>query len=132
MYRKRRQTLLTEISNPNNVFNTQSFSKPNDNNNDNTNIRKTEALKDLVRRCKFSQTLCIPEWMVEIPTDLQDNWLCIPRPDGKRFIISSKKGKTVLYSLNGYTKVVKSNLPGGLYHHFGMSSSIDSISEETV
>ena len=81
---------------------------------DKSEVRKKEAKKDFARRKRFSKTLCIPEWMIEVPTDLRENWICIPRPDGKRYILSSKKGKTVLYSVNGYTKTVKSNLPGGV------------------
>ena len=114
-YSKKRQTLLTEINNPNSQLPAQFFNTPNDNANNMSNKRKEEAQKDLLRRRAFSQSICIPEWMVEIPTDLQENWICIPRPDGKRFILSSKKGKTVLYGINGYSKVVKSDLPGGMY-----------------
>lgn len=77
--------------------------------------RKTEANKDWIKRVNFSKSVCIPEWMIEIPPDLKENWICIPRPDGKRFILSSKKGKTVLYNINGYSQLVKSNLPGGAY-----------------
>ena len=77
--------------------------------------RKPEALKDLERRRRFSSTLCLPEWMIEIPPDLNTNWLVMPRPEGKRYILSSKRGKTILRSINGYSKVVKSNLPGSVY-----------------
>lgn len=77
--------------------------------------RKPEALKDLERRRRFSSTLCLPEWMIEIPADLNTNWLIMPRPEGKRYIISSKRGKTILRAINGYSKVIKSNLPGSMY-----------------
>ena len=79
--------------------------------------RKPEALKDLERRRRFSTSLCLPEWMIEIPPDLNTNWLVMPRPEGKRYILSSKRGRTVLRSVNGYSKVVKSNLPGSVYKY---------------
>ena len=79
--------------------------------------RKPEALKDWKRRRDFSATLCVPEWMVEIPSNLEADWLLIPRPEGKRFILTSKRGKTTLRSLNGYAKHIKSNLPGSMWMH---------------
>lgn len=95
-------------------MNTQSFdSNSNNKYNKYNQQRKQEALKNFEKRVLFSQSLCIPEWMIEIPNDLKTNWICIPRPDGKRYILSSKKGNTLLFGVNGYSKVVKSNLPGG-------------------
>lgn len=79
--------------------------------------RKPEAIKDWKRRREFSATLCVPEWMVEIPSNLEADWLLIPRPEGKRFILTSKRGKTTLRSLNGYAKHAKSNLPGSMWIH---------------
>lgn len=118
---KRRQRLFQEMDQQQLVLsNSNSISVDHINtiHSSNNTVRKKEALKDLAKRIQFSQTLCIPEWMIEIPDDLKENWVCIPRPDGKRFILSSKRGKTVLYNLSGYSKVVKSNLPGGSFYCF--------------
>ena len=57
----------------------------------------------------------MPEWMVEIPEDLASEWIIMPRPEGKRFILSAKNGKTYIRSVNGYSKLVDSNLPGSAY-----------------
>ena len=114
LYRKKRQQLFSSLENQPIFMNTQSFdsTQPNTNNKYNQQ-RKQEALKNFEKRVLFSKSLCIPEWMIEIPNDLKTNWICIPRPDGKRYILSSKKGKTTLFGINGYSKCVKSNLPGG-------------------
>jgi hypothetical protein len=71
--------------------------------------------------------LCVPEWMIEIPTDLcersiqengtdqiRSNWFVMPRPEGKRCLVISSKGKTISYLESG--KVLhhfRSVLPGG-------------------
>ena len=57
----------------------------------------------------------MPEWMVEIPEDLASEWIIMPRPEGKRFILSAKNGKTYIRSVNGYSKLIDSNLPGSAY-----------------
>lgn len=77
--------------------------------------RKEEAVRDQNRRRQFCQTLCIPEWMVEIPNDLATNWIVMPRPEGHRYLVSCKRGKASIRSLSGYTKNIKTNLPGGQY-----------------
>lgn len=112
MQRKKRHSILLEMDNQPQNSNSPF---PVNSNTSYEDRRKTEANKDWIKRVNFSKSVCIPEWMIEIPTDLKENWICIPRPDGKRFILSSKKGKTVLYSVNGYSQLVKSNLPGGVY-----------------
>ncbi len=56
----------------------------------------------------------MPEWMTEVPSDLKDNWVFVPKPDGKRYILSSKNGKSTLRSIYGYATDVKTNLPGGV------------------
>ena len=76
--------------------------------------RRAQAIKDQMKRRQFSQTLCMPEWMTEVPSDLRTNWICIPKPDGKRYILSSKNGKTTLRTIYGYAQNVKTNLPGGV------------------
>ena len=103
IYRKRREKVLLAVDEMQSVRMVEETK------------RKPEALKDLERRRRFSSTLCLPEWMIEIPPDLNANWLVMPRPEGKRYILSSKRGKTILRSVNGYSKVVKSNLPGSVY-----------------
>ncbi|KAK8825484.1 hypothetical protein WA538_003179, partial [Blastocystis sp. DL] len=94
--------------------------------------RKPEALKDWKRRRDFSATLCVPEWMVEIPSNLEADWLLIPRPEGKRFILTSKRGKTTLRSLNGYAKHIKSNLPGSILNFRGNCVLDVILSEDAV
>ena len=77
------------------------------------NKRREEAINDQRRRRRFCETLCIPEWMIEIPNDLKENWIVMPRPEGHRYILSCRRGKATIRSLSGYTKTVSTNLPGG-------------------
>ncbi|CBK21664.2 uncharacterized protein [Blastocystis hominis] len=81
--------------------------------------RKEEAVRDQNRRRQFCQTLCIPEWMVEVPNDLARNWIVMPRPEGHRYLVSCKRGKASIRSLSGYTKNIKTNLPGGQMNFSG-------------
>ena len=74
--------------------------------------RNPKSIRDLTVRQRFSSTLSMPEWMVEVPEDLASEWIIMPRPEGKRFILSAKNGKTYIRSVNGYSKLVESNLPG--------------------
>lgn len=76
--------------------------------------RRAQAMKDQMKRRQFSQTLCMPEWMTEVPSDLRSNWICVPKPDGKRYILSSKNGRSTLRTIYGYSQSVKTNLPGGV------------------
>lgn len=74
--------------------------------------RSPKAIRDLTQRQHFASTLSMPEWMVEIPEDLATEWLVKPRPEGRRYILSARNGKTYIRSMNGYSKLVDSNLPG--------------------
>jgi hypothetical protein len=73
--------------------------------------------------------LCVPEWMIEIPADLYErsveenrmksNWFVLPRPEGKRCLVISSKGKTISYLESGRVlHHFRSVLPGG-----GLNSS---------
>ena len=77
--------------------------------------RSPKAIRDLTQRQHFASTLSMPEWMVEIPEDLATEWLVKPRPEGRRYILSARNGKTYIRSMNGYSKLVDSNLPGSAY-----------------
>jgi hypothetical protein len=78
--------------------------------------------------------LCIPEWMIEIPSDLfqysitdnnndnnssnghqiKYNWYVRPRPEGKRCLVIASKGKTISYLESGTVlHHFRSLLPGG-------------------
>mmetsp|Transcript_3243 Transcript_3243/g.5042 ORF Transcript_3243/g.5042 Transcript_3243/m.5042 type:complete len:417 (-) Transcript_3243:5-1255(-) len=64
--------------------------------------------------------LCVPEWMVEIPSDLGSyhanrcNWYVVARPEGKRCVVVSSRGRTISYLENGcMLHSFKSPLPGG-------------------
>jgi len=63
----------------------------------------------------FCSMLQIPEWMVEIPSDLgPENWMVCARPEGQRCLVISQGGRTISRKKNGAVmKTFDSLLPSG-------------------
>ncbi len=56
----------------------------------------------------------LSEWLVEVHTDLTQEWLMVLCPVGKRTFVVAAKGKTSSYSKSGYRlSTFPSQLPGG-------------------
>lgn len=57
--------------------------------------------------------LQLPEWMIDCPSSLSEDWLVMPRPEGKRCLLeTSSRGQTVTRGRNGYVvHNLKSSLP---------------------
>lgn len=60
--------------------------------------KKTREERVKQRREHFSQQLMVPEWMVDVPIDLNGSgstdghgWIVVPRPEGKRCIVIANK-----------------------------------------
>lgn len=62
----------------------------------------------------YKNQLMLSEWLVDVPRDIEDNWIVVPCPVGKRCLVVASKGRTKAYARNGY-KVASfpSLLPGG-------------------
>lgn len=45
--------------------------------------------------------VALPEWLIDIPSNLADKWLVLPRPDGKRVFVVASAGRTVVRSRDG-------------------------------
>eukprot|EP00249_Psilotum_nudum_P017860 c26526_g1_i2 orf=34-1209(+) len=58
-------------------------------------------LKGAKAREWFSQQLTLPEWMVDLPVRLKEDWYVLARPAGKRCIVVSSHGTTVSRLRNG-------------------------------
>ena len=65
----------------------------------------------------------LPEWMVDCPANLSDDWLVLPRPEGKRCLLeTSSRGQAVVRGRTGFvTHSLKSSLPASccidcIYH----------------
>lgn len=80
-----------------------------------------EALKD-TKKCAettpkkwtFRHELMLSEWLVDIPTDLRENWLVKPCPKGQRMMVVATQGSTKAYTKSGYVVATfGSALPGG-------------------
>lgn len=81
--------------------------------------------------------LCEPEWMTEVPcsmilpndTGYRCNWFVCVRPEGRRCVVISSRGKTFSYLENGRVlHQFKSFLPGGgLSSQNGSSAILDCI-----
>ncbi|GAU98534.1 hypothetical protein RvY_09667 [Ramazzottius varieornatus] len=58
--------------------------------------------------------LTLSEWLYEIPSDFDDNWLMIPCPLGKRCQLVTNRGRTSVHSKTGLAMMSgTSSLPGG-------------------
>ena len=62
----------------------------------------------------YKNQLMLSEWLVEIPTDFQENWYMVVCPVAKRCLVLSANGSTTVYSRSGHhMKQFPSHLPGG-------------------
>ncbi|KAF0709675.1 Aste57867_5795 [Aphanomyces stellatus] len=85
--------------------------------------KKTREDRVKSRRDHFSNQLMHPEWMVDVPSDLNgtkkggangEGWYVLPRPDGKRCLVVSSSGTTIARTSSGsILKKFPSSLPCG-------------------
>ncbi|CAK4682995.1 unnamed protein product [Aphanomyces euteiches] len=81
--------------------------------------RKTREDRVKARRDHFSAQFMHPEWMVDVPSDLNEKgeglgWFVLPRPDGKRCLVISSNGSTIARTTSGSVlKKFPSALPCG-------------------
>lgn len=65
-------------------------------------------------RKTYKNQLMLSEWLVEVPEDLQTNWVLILCPEGRRNFVVASNGSTKVFSKSGkQVKNFPSNLPGG-------------------
>jgi len=65
-------------------------------------------------RKTYKNQLMLSEWLVEVPVDMEDKWLMILCPEGRRNLVIASNGSTKVYSKSGkQVKSFPSNLPGG-------------------
>ncbi|TYZ61531.1 hypothetical protein PybrP1_006855 [[Pythium] brassicae (nom. inval.)] len=83
--------------------------------------RKTREERVKRRREHFARQLMVPEWMVDVPRDLNGKgselgagWYVLPRPEGKRCLVVANSGLTVARIPSGsILKKFPSALPSG-------------------
>eukprot|EP00092_Neocalanus_flemingeri_P017977 GFUD01019453.1.p1 GENE.GFUD01019453.1~~GFUD01019453.1.p1 ORF type:complete len:411 (-),score=118.70 GFUD01019453.1:792-2024(-) len=65
-------------------------------------------------RKTYKNQLMLSEWLVEVPEDLEKNWLLLLCPEGRRNFVVAANGSTKVFSKSGkQVKSFPSNLPGG-------------------
>ncbi|XP_061078251.1 snurportin-1 [Conger conger] len=69
----------------------------------------------------YANQLMLSEWLVEVPPDLDTEWLMVVCPIGKRSLVIASKGSTAAYTKSGYcVNRFPSLLPGGNRHNSAM------------
>ncbi|KAF5476559.1 hypothetical protein F2P56_003303 [Juglans regia] len=64
-------------------------------------IRQASKLKGSQARKWFARQLMLPEWMIDVPDQLAQDWYVFARPAGKRCFVVSTNGTTVSRLRNG-------------------------------
>ncbi|TMW60328.1 hypothetical protein Poli38472_000370 [Pythium oligandrum] len=83
--------------------------------------KKTREERVKRRREHFNKQLMIPEWMGDVPLDLNgkgstmgEGWYVVPRPEGKRCLVVTNSGVTIARTQSGSIfKKFPSALPNG-------------------
>ncbi|XP_063053837.1 snurportin-1 [Engraulis encrasicolus] len=66
----------------------------------------------------YANQLMLSEWLVEVPAELETDWLLAVCPVGKRSLVIASKGSTAAYTKSGYcVNRFPSGLPGGNRHN---------------
>ena len=62
----------------------------------------------------YKNQLMLSKWLGEVPLDLEENWLLILCPEGRRNLVVAANGSTKVFSKSGkHVNSFPSNLPGG-------------------
>ncbi|XP_066199029.1 snurportin-1 isoform X7 [Saccopteryx leptura] len=63
---------------------------------------------------RYANQLMLSEWLIDIPSDLGQEWIVVVCPVGKRSLIVASRGSTSAYTKSGYcVNRFSSLLPGG-------------------
>ncbi|XP_030639153.1 snurportin-1 [Chanos chanos] len=69
----------------------------------------------------YANQLMLSEWLVDVPADLNTEWVLVVCPVGKRSLVVASKGSTAAYTKSGYcVNRFPSLLPGGNRHNSSM------------
>ncbi|KAL4622770.1 snurportin-1-like [Arapaima gigas] len=76
----------------------------------------------------YANQLMLSEWLVDVPSDLDLEWLLVVCPVGKRSLIVASRGSTAAYTKSGYcVNRFPSLLPGGNRHNSATGKEFDAI-----
>ncbi|XP_015676243.1 snurportin-1 [Protobothrops mucrosquamatus] len=71
---------------------------------------------DLVKKLpkRYANQLMLSEWLIDVPPDLDQEWLFVVCPTGKRALVVASRGTTAVYTKSGFcVNRFPSLLPGG-------------------
>ncbi|KNA13288.1 hypothetical protein SOVF_118140 [Spinacia oleracea] len=74
-------------------------------------VRQASKLRGQESRRWFARQLMLPEWMIDVPDRLSQDWFVLARPAGKRCFVVSTNGTTVSRQRNG---IVLHHFPSAL------------------
>ncbi|NXD69593.1 SPN1 protein, partial [Eolophus roseicapillus] len=75
-----------------------------------------DAGKRLPKR--YANQLMLSEWLVDVPVDLEEEWVVVVCPVGKRALVVASRGSTAAYTKSGFcVNRFPSLLPGGNRHN---------------
>ncbi|NXP10608.1 SPN1 protein, partial [Thinocorus orbignyianus] len=75
-----------------------------------------DADKKLPKR--YANQLMLSEWLVDVPSDLEQEWVVVVCPVGKRALVVASRGTTAAYTKSGFcVNRFPSLLPGGNRHN---------------
>ncbi|KAM6303450.1 snurportin-1 isoform 1-T2 [Podargus strigoides] len=75
-----------------------------------------DAGKKLPKR--YANQLMLSEWLVDVPVDLEQDWVVVVCPVGKRALVVASRGTTAAYTKSGFcVNKFPSLLPGGNRHN---------------
>ncbi|KAF2985404.1 hypothetical protein EK904_005538 [Melospiza melodia maxima] len=73
----------------------------------------------------------LSEWLVDVPSDLEQEWVVVVCPVGKRALVVASRGTTAAYTKSGFcVNRFPSLLPGGNRHNSTVYSILDCIYNE--
>lgn len=80
---------------------TEPIHEPEPHQNDELDVLEASKLKGAEARKWFAKQLMHPEWMIDIPENLTNDWFVFARPSGKRCFVVSSNGTTISRLKNG-------------------------------
>ncbi|NXX94923.1 SPN1 protein, partial [Centropus bengalensis] len=76
---------------------------------------------------RYANQLMLSEWLVDVPSDLEQEWVVVVCPVGKRALVVASRGTTAAYTKSGFcVNRFPSLLPGGNRHN-SMNEKVYSI-----
>ncbi|KAK7353898.1 hypothetical protein VNO80_19351 [Phaseolus coccineus] len=80
---------------------TEAASASDSNSLENLDVLGASKLKAAEARKWFAKQLMLPEWMIDVPSNLAQDWFVFARPSGKRCFVVSCNGTTISRLRNG-------------------------------